>query len=53
VSSPAPEPAPFDERESATYAEVYRRAVALGAWLREHGVRCGDRVGIGAGNCTG
>jgi acyl-CoA synthetase (AMP-forming)/AMP-acid ligase II len=53
VSSPMPEPAPLEQREHVTYGEVYQRGVAMGAWLRKKGIRCGDRVGLVAGNCTG
>lgn len=46
--------APFADRPAVylgeelfcSYAELHRRAAALGAWLRGQGVRPGDRVGI-------
>ncbi|KAL1406692.1 hypothetical protein Q8F55_008398 [Vanrija albida] len=50
VSEPVPEPAAYYARRRVSYAEVYARALALAAWLRERGVRAGTRVAIGGMN---
>lgn len=47
INAPRDEPYDKDERIDYTFAEVNRRAVVLGAWLREtHGAKVGTRVGI-------
>jgi acyl-CoA ligase (AMP-forming) (exosortase A-associated) len=35
-----------DGTRQVTYAEIDRRAGALAAWLADHGIRRGDRVGV-------
>jgi long-subunit acyl-CoA synthetase (AMP-forming) len=52
VSEPLPEPAPASQRQSKTYKQVYDDALQWAGWLREKGVRVGDKVAIGARNSS-
>lgn len=53
LSSPLPEPAEYDARESLTYGQVYDKANVYGAWMRSLGVGYNDRVAIGGVNQSG
>lgn len=53
VSEPVPEPSEYHNRRQVTYGEVYARALELGAWLRDQGVKQGERVALGGQNGSG
>lgn len=47
INAPRDEPYPKDERFDYTYGEVHKRALVLGAWLREtHNAGVGTRIGV-------
>lgn len=53
ISDPVPEPGDAQERRHWSYGAVYARALQMGAWLREQGVKQGDRVAVGGQNSLG
>ncbi|BEJ15421.1 hypothetical protein CspHIS471_0500260 [Cutaneotrichosporon sp. HIS471] len=53
ISDPVPEPSDFYARRHTTYGEMYGLALQMGAWLREQGVKQGERVGLGGLNSMG
>ncbi|WVN86989.1 uncharacterized protein L203_102164 [Cryptococcus depauperatus CBS 7841] len=63
VSSPAPlqglvksvqnEKDRLERRERLTFKETLERSLKLSAWMRQKGIKVGDRVGIGGINCSG
>lgn len=53
VSDPVPEPSDFYARRHTTYGQMYGLALQMGAWLREQGVKQGERVGLGGLNSMG
>ncbi|KAL1405668.1 hypothetical protein Q8F55_009307 [Vanrija albida] len=53
INEPVPEPAEYDDRRDVTYGELLAHAYKLAAWLREQGIRSGDRVAVGGQNSSG
>lgn len=53
INEPVPEPAAWDDRQEVTYGRLLELAYDLAAWLRERGVKAGDKVAIGGHNSSG
>jgi len=54
IDEPVPDPgADWDARRELTYGRMLENGYALGAWMREHGVRAGDKVAVGGHNSAG
>jgi len=52
ISEPLPEPAPVTQRRTVTFAQVYDASLRWAGWMREQGVRTGDKVAIGGRNSS-